>query len=371
MTPQEQNRICAEIAPLLVFYVCDEVNEQERSTIEKHLALCADCRSQLQEEQEFHSTLVSLPRTGESIDAAGILLAQCRSEFAEALDDLDRPPVKQKARRFAFLRHWMALHPAWSAATLVLFGLVAGMETTQWFGGQRNAMAVDQALDIRPHPQITEDQLSKMVVAGVNFEPSDESGATNVRVVLSAEQPMELTGHADDPDMRNVLTYVVKNGERFDSGLRLDCLDALRVQAQNAEVRSALLCAARRDQNPAVRLKALDALRASTSESDVREALLEALKHDSNPGVRVEAVNLLVRSLETAQEQQDLSHMPAPLPELSTGSIVQAGGATPSPDASLENVIRALGDLQRNDSSRYVRMRSAAALREISSRHDQ
>jgi hypothetical protein len=372
MMPQEPNRICAEVATLLVFYVCDEVSEQERATIENHLAGCADCRSQFKEEQEFHAALASVPQSGDEIDIGGILLAQCRSELAEALDDLNHPTVKQKASRFGFLRHWMALHPAWSAATLVLFGLVAGTEATQWLSGQRNAMAVNQAVDIRPHPQITEDQLSKMVVAGVNFEPSEQPGSTNVRVMLSAEQPMELTGNVDDPAMRNVLTYVVKNGERFDSGLRLDCLDALRVQAQNAEVRSALLCAARRDQNPAVRLKALDALRASASESDVREALLEALKHDSNPGVRVEAVNLLVRSLQAAQqEQQDISHMPTPLPELSTGNIVQAGGVTLSPDGSLENVIRTLGDLQRKDPSRYVRMRSAAALREISARGDQ
>jgi hypothetical protein len=104
----------------------------------------------------------------------------------------------------------------------------------------------------------------------------------------------------------------------------------------------------------------------------VREALLEALKHDSNPGVRVEAVNLLVRSLEAAQqEQQNMEQIPTPLPELRTGGIMQAGAVTASPNGSLENMIRTLGDLQRNDPSRYVRMRSAAALREISARDDQ
>jgi hypothetical protein len=42
-----------------------------------------------------------------------------------------------------------------------------------------------------------------------------------------------------------------------------------------------------------------------------------------------------------------------------------------NPNGSLENVIRELGDLQRSDPSRYVRMRSAAALREINARRDQ
>jgi HEAT repeat protein len=127
-----------------------------------------------------------------------------------------------------------------------------------------------------------------------------------------------------------------------------------------------LLCAARRDQNPAVRLKALEALRDSAGDSAVREALLQALRHDSNPGVRVEAVNLLVRSL--AASQQDSQRIPALLPEINNASVVQSGAV---PDGSLESVIRTLGDLQHHDPSRYVRLRSAAALRQISARSEQ
>jgi HEAT repeats len=369
MSPQDQNKVCAQIAPLLVFYVCDEVSEQECTSIDEHLALCSDCQAQLKDEREFHTALTSLPRSGEQLDSTGILLSQCRSELAETLDDLDHPPVKEKTSHFAFLRRWMALHPAWSAATLVLLGLVAGSESTQWLNGQRNTMATDQAVNIRPGPRFTEDQLSKMVVAGVNLTPSPEPGSKNVRVLLSAEQPVELTGNLDDSDVRNVLTYVVKNGERFDSGVRLDCLDALRARSEDSEVRSALLCAARRDQNPAVRLKALEALRGSASDASVREVLLQALEHDANPGVRVEAVNLLVHSLESGQ--QDMGRTPGALPELSMAPMVQATGASAVPDGSLENVIRTLGDLQHNDPSRYVRLRSAAALREISARNEQ
>jgi hypothetical protein len=119
-----------------------------------------------------------------------------------------------------------------------------------------------------------------------------------------------------------------------------------------------------------VRLKALEALRESVSDQAVRETLLQALRHDSNPGVRVEAVNLLVRSIE-ADQQHDLAHMPAALPELSSGNILQAGETSSVPDGSFESVIRALGELQHSDPSRYVRLRSAAALREISAHNDQ
>jgi len=371
MNSGENNKLCSKVGELLVFYVCDEVSDEERVFIEEHLADCRDCQELLAEEKEFHGALVSLPRAAEQLDSAGILLSQCRSELAEKLDDLEHPPIKQKVPSFGWVRRWMLLHPAWSAATLVLMGLVTGIQCMQWFTGRNNANALD-AVNVRPSgPRLTEDQLSRMAVAGINLSPSPYSGSQNVRVELSAEQPVVLSGSLDDSDVRNVLTYVVKNGERFDSGVRLDCLDALKARPEDAEVRAALLAAARKDQNPAVRLKALEALRNTAADDLVRDALLQALRHDSNPGVRVEAVNLLVRSLETAPRDVVRPAPPPALPVLSGAQTVPEGSANTPVDGSLESVIRALEDLRRNDPSRYVRLRSAAALREISVRSDQ
>ena len=86
--------------------------------------------------------------------------------------------------------------------------------------------------------------------------------------------------------------------------------------------------------------------------------MLEALHHDANPGVRVEAVNLLVRSLEGGSLDQPGAGTATPDAEV----------ATLTDDASVERVVRALEDLQRRDPNRYVRLRSAAALRQIGSR---
>jgi hypothetical protein len=71
-----------------------------------------------------------------------------------------------------------------------------------------------------------------MAVAGINLTPSPATGKQNVRLQLSAEQPVVLTGSLDDSDVRRVLTYVVKNGQRFNSGVRLDCLDALKARSR-------------------------------------------------------------------------------------------------------------------------------------------
>ena len=150
-------------------------------------------------------------------------------------------------------------------------------------------------MNVSAAPRVSDDQLARMAVFGINFAPSADAAPGTLQVQLRAEQPVTLSGSLDDTDVRRVLTYVVRNSDRFDAGVRLDCLDALKSRIRDVEIRGALLDAARHDQNPAVRMKALEALRDVVGERDVRDALLESLNRDSNPGVRVEAVNLLVR----------------------------------------------------------------------------
>jgi hypothetical protein len=344
---------CSDVAPLLVFYVCDEVNATERAQIEAHLAACPACAAQLNEEDSLHAALAESARPADQLDPSGILLAQCRSELSETLDDLAAPPMQENWRPFGWMRQWMALRPALSGAFLILFGLALGTQLPQWLATNNVGNSSAQAMNIRPSPRLTDDQLSRMAVAGINFSPSSDSMPGTVQVQLSAEQPMTLSGSLDDPDMVRVLTLTVENGDRSDAGVRIDCLEALKARVQDLQVRQALLAAARKDQNPAVRIKAIESLRDSAMDETVRVAMLDALEHDTNPGVRVEAVNLLVRSLEkvtpsNSDEAPEASSLPA--------------------DPSLERVVHALEGMQRHDPNVYVRLRSAAALRQIGPR---
>lgn len=374
MSAPSLKNTCAEIAPLFVFYLCNEVDGRERARIEEHLAKCELCRTQLSEERSFQEAMGGVSQAADELDTAGVLLAQCRSELAEQLDDLARPRVRETTLRFAWLRRWLIVHPGWSGAVLVALGLVLGVQSTQWFASGNAGKGMDQAIDVRPSLRLTDDQLSKMSLAGINWTPSSSTDKQNVRLQLNAEQPVVLTGSLDDSDVRRVLTYMVENGERFDPGVRLDCLEALKARARDVAVRNALLAAARKDQNPAVRLKALEALGDTLSDQTVRDTLLQALQYDTNPGVRVEAVNLLVRSLQNSPEAL------MPLPDLAEGhAMVPGQAARPmmpavaggSADESMANVVRTLEDLQRKDPSRYVRLQSAAALRQIAARNEQ
>jgi len=363
MSVFDKNVTCKDIAPILVFYACDEVSEKERKQIEAHIAACKDCAAQLAEEDELQKTMSAALQPADEIDSSGILLSQCRSELAEALDDLSAPPIREHWRPFGWLRRWMALRPAWSGALLVLFGIVVGTQFGPRLQDGNRSDGNGQAMNVTAKQPFTPDQLSKMTFSGFNFSSAPGMDAPNVQVRLNAEQPMVLSGNAEDSDMRGVLTYVVENGERFDAGTRLDCLDALKAAVRDAQVRQALITAVRKDQNPAVRMKALESLRDAAADDNVRQTLLDALQHDSNPGVRVEAVNVLVGSL----QHENTTGAETPQSDDSPQVVKVEDDNYPSVD----RVIHVLQELQRRDPSRYVRVRSAAALRQIGPRDAQ
>jgi hypothetical protein len=363
MSVFEKNVNCKDVAPLLVFYACDEVSDKERNQIAAHVAGCQACAAQLAEENQLQETMVAAMQPADELDGSGILLSQCRSELAESLDDLAAPPIEEHWRPFAWVRRWMALRPAWSGALLVLFGIIVGTQVVPWMRNGTTGDVNGRAVNVVAKPPLTDDQLSKMVVGGINFSPSAGPGSPDVQVQLSAEQPITLNGNVQDSDMRRVLTYVVENGERFDAGVRLDCLEALKAASRDQQVRRALIVAARKDQNAAVRMKALESLRGAASDEDVRQTLLDALEHDGNPGVRVEAVNVLVGSLQHGDAEESAPEPPNAAPVVKSNS--------PEDDDSVDRVVRVLQQLQRRDPSRYVRLRSAAALRQIGPREVQ
>ena len=366
MSALERNLGCSEVGPLLVFLACDEVTREERAAIEKHLAACSECRSQLAEEGQFRDNLSLLPQAADELDGTGTLLAQCRSELSESLDGIAAPAEPRAWHPFGLVRRWMALRPGWSAAGLLAAGAVLGVQLLQWLPADDGRLRTG-TVSVSAASQMTDEKLAKMAVANINFAPNLDAAPGTLQVQLRTEQPEVLSGSLDDTDVRRVLTYVVRNSDRFDAGVRLDCLEALKTRITDSEIRDALLDAARHDKNPAVRMKALESLRDVASDEEVRDAVLEALDSDSNPGVRVEAINLLVRSLELESAREA-----PPTPGQAAPEVPFAGQLAPVPvamsDPSVQRVLRALEELQHRDPNRYVRLRSAAALRQISTR---
>jgi anti-sigma factor RsiW len=328
---------CNDVEGLAVFYACDELAPDERQAVEQHAATCAACAASLAREQQ----LIAAVRARLADEPSAVLLAQCRGDLADGLDDAAQSGLRR--RLVAWLRPatWFVVRPAWTAALLVMLGIALGITLPQWFQNRDAQSAGTMSASsfiVRPAAQLSSQDLRS--VSSISFVPGEVVGQPGVQFTYSSEQPRVVTGTLDDGDVRRALMYVVQNNQQFDSGLRLDSLELLRSRSDDAEVRGAFCFAARNDRNPGVRLKALEALRGFEQEAVVRKTFIDALLRDDNPGVRVEAINAL-------RAMADRPALAGP------------------PDAELLRVLR---DRMKNDPNSYIRVQSAAAVRDLGPR---
>ena len=74
MSAADKKSRCSKIAPILVFYACEEVSENERKLIDEHLAVCGSCAEQLAGERALWEAMdAANPPAGE-INSADALL---------------------------------------------------------------------------------------------------------------------------------------------------------------------------------------------------------------------------------------------------------------------------------------------------------
>lgn len=357
---QRPLRACTEMEQAIVLYACDELSTEERKAIEGHTANCAGCAAALERSQRFQEAISSSEAPADALDRPGSLLAQCRSELEEALDDAATPTAYGPFRAWRELLSWprnlgraWVLHPASSAVLLILLGFGLGVGAPAVYRAVELRAPVKPAMVVEAAPRLTDQELQNVGAVGLRWESApetgvspDSSGATQaaaprVELQIYSQRPIRIEGTADDIEVQRVLTYMVANSQRFDPGVLLDSLDLLRPRAGDPNVRRALCTAARQDRNPGVRLKALEALRGYEQDATVRQTMLDALGEDSNCGVRVEALNTLLAILES-----------------------QGDSGMGTTDAE---IIKALRQSMETDPNHYVRMVSAEALRQISS----
>jgi hypothetical protein len=145
-------------------------------------------------------------------------------------------------------------------------------------------------------------------------------------------------GTVSNGNIEQVLLNILRNNQRYDPDVRLDAVELLKPRNKEADVRQALCQTVRTDRNAAVRLKALEALSGSDAQDDVQGTLLAALVSDSNPGVRIEAINSLRSMAENGQMESDPGTMAI------------------------------LRERMHKDPSTYIRLQSAAAIRDLGPR---
>jgi len=284
---------CDWVKENVALYVYEELADDQRHELERHIERCESCAVELGAFRAFHRAL----NTVRQEEPTPNLLTASRMRLSEALEEAQQ---HKGWRRFTFdFAGWLyqaKLAPAMVVA-LIMIGFVgggiAGWQVTRNSVGQPGPKATPSA-----------NEASIAGISGITQEP----GTNNVRIKYNTLQPEVASGSLDDPKIQQLLLYAARNNTN--SGVRMDSVDILTQKPEDANVRQALMVSLRYDNNPGVRLKALDSLRDYVkSDTNVRNAVLDALLNDSNSGVRSMALSLLQPVKGDASVRQVLEHL--------------------------------------------------------------
>ena len=346
----QQRQACLDWQPLLMLSAAGELEGEPQARLAAHLAGCASCTAALAQEEEL---LALFAANRSEPDAA--MLASFRASLDDALDQQEERGWFGRALGLGSPVSWLSLQPVLSAALLLIVGFSVGILTPRLLRHPAvpatsgttasTEISTNPASPAPPapvsvaasSPALAGFDIHSADVAGISVIPSDE-GLPRVQLQMKSQQPVMVEGTLDDDQVKSALLRVLSGGDRFCPDIRLDAVECLRGRSNDPEVRSALCRAARKDGNAAVRLKAIEALDGAGSQQAVRETLLDALVDDQNPGVRIEAINALRNIAASGQMDSD------------------------------DHTVDVLRERMQKDPNTYIRLQSAAAIRDIGPR---
>ncbi len=92
---------CSNYEDRAILYAAGELNQEDSAAVEAHAQKCANCAAILSREIGFRKTLAVRVQPADTLDRSDLLLARCRSELFETLDDAAAQPK----------RSWTSLAP--------------------------------------------------------------------------------------------------------------------------------------------------------------------------------------------------------------------------------------------------------------------
>lgn len=347
---QEENnsaKACEEFEPRWMLFVAGELDAAEIADMNGHLLHCANCNETLAKENALVALL-----SANRMEPDAALLGGCRASLEDALDQEEEGGLLRRAIRTWMPGSWISPAPAWSAALLLLIGFSVGILGPRFLrhsvptnsASQSGASNLASTLPTAVNPEDSANSslstldLHTADVAGINVFPSSNNQPPQIELQLKTQQPVTVQGTVNNDEVKRVLMYVLHNSQRFDPDVRMNAVELLRTRNNDADVRAALCQTVHTDHNAAVRLKALEALDGAEPQDIIQQTLLDALVDDQNPGVRVEAINALREMAAKGQVESD-GHM-----------------------------LAVLRERMRKDPSTYIRLQSAAAIRDLGPR---
>ena len=283
----------------------DELTDDEKGQLRKHLAGCEECRA---DHHELQRLMTHLGESGAK-EPSEQLLWEARQDLREA--------IRNEALTDSILTRLTQ-----GVATAVQ-GPQEGSRSTSspgfvrggwmaWFGGYRLALSGVAAVMVgiligylafgrgaAPSivPPTEGDAISGEIggpnIANVRFIDWDRRDG-EIEIQYDLVRPVWLRTGVEDDRVQRVLARALLTEDN--AGVRLKAISVLDARASRVhgpEVKRALINALKADPNTGVRKEALRSLQDLAFDGEIKEACLYVLEHDENPGMRVASINLL------------------------------------------------------------------------------
>ncbi len=271
---------------LIYLLVNGELNQNEKTILEKHLLNCESCKAEYEKQKSLARLLLKEKQIG-SFDQ---LLNEARLDLhtslrLENIKSSSGENFYEKLISFFNQPYKYAL----SAAALLLVGLFAGFlifkssnEAVQIIPSENSSNAALLQADTR--------------ISNLRFTNQNKQSG-EVEFSFDAVKPMTIKGNVNDQRIQNILTYSMLNEQN--PGVRLNSINAISAnQPANLddEVKEALMNVVKFDNNPGVRREAIKFLQKYPYDEKLKDTYLYALLNDSTSGMRIEAINSLVQA---------------------------------------------------------------------------
>lgn len=261
----------------ILLYLYDELNPAEKEEFETHLRYNPASRDRLEELRDFHQLVDqrTAPAPSEAVLEASRL--KLRERLRAEKERLLRKPWRRKWFNTFDLR---ATIPRVAGVLAVLFfGIFLGRFWPPDPAGEQLVLQTDYVSATTP-------AISDIDM--VSYDP--KSGLVTVH--YKSMQEVALQGNIQDPAIRRVLSYTIRDEQH--PGRRLEAVKAAgRAGFKDDELQAALIKAMLADEIDGVRLRAAKALKGLPLDDQLKNAFIRVLLDDPNPAVRIEAVEAL------------------------------------------------------------------------------
>jgi hypothetical protein len=270
---------------LLQLYVFDELEDSEKTEVEKYLESSESARSELEKIQNLFSK-ISKNRPAELNDDN--LLSSRQNLLRQIRIEKSRESFLTKLRKWLEQVSVNGYKLAVSTASAAAVGILIG-----FFIFGTNNVSVPSDSNIK---SVNIDQMIKSGsrLSNIRFDTDPLTG--HIEISFDAVKPLTYDGNMNDDIVKHLLTAALLNNKN--PGARLRTVNTIVEQTAAADqpdpkIKTALIKSLKSDSNPAVRKTALLALQNYKYDEEIRDAILYVLSNDTNSGLRVSAINVL------------------------------------------------------------------------------